>query len=70
MTKGKAQKILNNLLEATKGINPEFIVSKQIGTALGQETYKGHKVIVTDKIGKREAYLISEENNLVTDTEA
>lgn len=67
MTKSKAQKILNNLLEANKGNNPEFIISKQISIALGEETYKGHKIIVSDKIGKREAYLLSEDDNLITD---
>lgn len=68
MTKTKAKKILDNLLKANTGVNPEFIVSKQIATALGAEIYKGHKVIVTNKVSKREAYLLAEpKENVITD---
>ena len=67
MTKTKAKKILDNLLDNFQGNNPEFIVSKQIKTLMG-DTYKNVPLIETTSI-KRTAYILSETDKTITDGE-
>lgn len=66
MTKTKAKKILDNLLESFEGNNPEFIVSKQLKTTIGEDRYKGIKLIETTAV-KRAAFILSETDKVITD---
>ena len=58
MTKSKAYKILDNLIEKNTETNPVFFVSIDIGLKL-EDQYKGIEIIKTNTLPKRTAFIAS-----------